>query len=279
MALLLQSATLFGADYIRWHDDSKRVDAHLSGWKMARVVQEVARQSGWEVYAEAGLTATVDTQFENQPVGRALELMLGRLNFATLPGRDGVMRLYIFETSAQAARVRVLVPQQDPAPMSMAVQAALRRLEGERLAQSHRLDPAEFGTNAVAELSTGLRSPDPEIRAASASALGFFDTAAASAIDPLIEAMDDEDLKVQLNATMSLGQLGQAPERVLPSYLERLNDPSLSSVARAWTVSAIARFEPLPDRYADQLRSLLESGLQDSSRMVRAHCREALGRL
>lgn len=279
LAGILQAATVCGSDYIRWDADNGRVDAHLTDWKLAKVVQEVAQQSGWEVFAEAGLTTRISTEFENQPAGRALELLLGRLNFAIFPGDEGTTRLYIFETTARTARTRVLVRQPTARESSTAVQAALRRVQPEHLAQSHRIDRDSFGTNAVAELIAGLSSKDPEARSASASALGYFGEQASPAIEPLIDALSDEDIRVQLSSTMALGQLGQSPELVLPAFVQGLEAQDAPAVLRAWTASAIGRFGSLPPFYSEQLRPLLQAGLEDPSGMVRLHCGEVLEQL
>lgn len=265
-----------GADHLQWNRESHRVNANLDGWKLARVVQEVARQSGWEVYAEAGLTRKVSVKFKDLPTGVALRRFLGDLNFAVMPRRDGAPRLYVFETSKSAARTRILVERQERSEFPPAIRAALERLKPENLPDSHRIDFQAFGTNAVAELMAGLSSPNPEVRRATADALGHFGEQAKPAVESLVTGLGDTDLQVQLRSAAALGRLGQEPQLVLPLLIRNLQHPM--PVVRAWNADAIGQFRSIPKEHAAAIATRLSQGLEDSSPMVRPHFEKTLAR-
>lgn len=276
LVMLLPSVAMSAGGYLRWDAQSHRVDADLTDWKLARVVQEVARQSGWEIYAEADLTRRVSVRFQNLSEGEALSHILGNLSYAVVRP-DEPPRLYIFATSMSAARTRVEFADQGRESDSPALKAALERMKPENLTESHRLDVEAFGTNAVADLTAGLSSPDPEVRRAAAAALGFFGEAAEPSVDSLITALSDADLQVQLRSAAALGQLRLAPDRVLPLLVQNLQHTS--PVVRAWNADAIANFGPLPADRADGIVTLLQQGLNDTSPMVRSHYEQAIARL
>jgi len=104
LGLLLLAASLCpAAGSLSWHKDSNRVDADLRGWQLPKLLEEIAADTGWQVYVEPEAEYTASTKFKDLPVPDALRLLLGNLNFAFVPQTNAPARLYVFRTSMKEA--------------------------------------------------------------------------------------------------------------------------------------------------------------------------------
>jgi len=104
-----------GADSLDWRSD--HVAADISGWKLEKFLQTLARASGWEIYLEPDTEHTVSTKFKDRPQGEALRMLLGDLNFALVPPKtNGPSRLYVFRNSMQDATRLVKTPAPEKQP-------------------------------------------------------------------------------------------------------------------------------------------------------------------
>lgn len=86
-----------------WHKDNGTVDANMRHEPLIPLLKSIAKQSGWHVYVEAGSTVDASTKFKNLPVGDALKMMLGDLNFALVPKTNTAWQLYVFRTTMKNA--------------------------------------------------------------------------------------------------------------------------------------------------------------------------------
>src|SRR5688572_23453926 len=89
-----------------WKAD--RVDADVRNWELQSLLQAVARDSGWQVFAEPGLRHTASARFRGFTPGEALRSLLGNLNFALVPQSNNITRLFVFQTDIRAATTRIL---------------------------------------------------------------------------------------------------------------------------------------------------------------------------
>jgi hypothetical protein len=99
------------ADTLNWNTNSDRVSAEIKAVPLMRVLEGVAKLTGWQVYLEENTAGTVSVRFKNQPPGDALRSMLGNLNFALVPETNSRPRLYVFRTTQHNATL--LVPPRD----------------------------------------------------------------------------------------------------------------------------------------------------------------------
>ncbi|MCS7089591.1 MAG: S8/S53 family peptidase [Verrucomicrobiota bacterium] len=102
---------------LAWNVGRHRVDADIEGWPLEKVLHEIARQTGWRVWMEPGVSTRVTTRFRDLPSGEALRRLLDRMNFALLPQTNGPAHLYVFRTSLQDATQPILserLPSRDP---------------------------------------------------------------------------------------------------------------------------------------------------------------------
>src|ERR1041385_8367462 len=106
-AVLLAPAGVTRADTLTWRTNEDLVSAELNGAPLMRVLESVAKATGWRVYLESNTTYTVSTKFRNLRPGEALRLMLGDLNFALGPPTNAPRRLYVFRSSQHNATLLV----------------------------------------------------------------------------------------------------------------------------------------------------------------------------
>jgi hypothetical protein len=97
MAGLIATGSSFSAQELHWRKD--KVDASINGWPLKRVLGRMAALSGWRIYIEPGLDASVSVQFRNASQADALKFLLGSFNYALVPDSKGKARLYVYKTS------------------------------------------------------------------------------------------------------------------------------------------------------------------------------------
>lgn len=86
-----------------WHKADGSVDASVHHETLLPLLKSIASQTGWRVYVEPGTTLDASTKFKNLPVGDALKMLLGDLNFALVPKVNAPSQLYVFRTTMQNA--------------------------------------------------------------------------------------------------------------------------------------------------------------------------------
>lgn len=135
------AGTAASAGQLNWDSKTGKVDASLQGEPLSKVLSDLGALAEWEVLVEPGLQATVSTRFKGLPAHQALRRILGNLNFAVLPGKNGRKRLYIYRNSIRAA-TKQLKPETGNQPSQS------RRIENEIIAALNTDSPETMETLA-----------------------------------------------------------------------------------------------------------------------------------
>jgi thermitase len=88
---------------LRWDNKDGRVDADFDRESLETVLERLARESGWEVAYEPGLSRTVSVRFKDTSIDRALGLLFSSLSYSVVPESNSVPRLLVYETSKERA--------------------------------------------------------------------------------------------------------------------------------------------------------------------------------
>lgn len=168
-ALVVLSAS--AADTLSWHtNDESGVSADIQAMPVHRLLEGVAKQTGWHVLLEPGISYTVSAKFQNLPPGEALRLLLGDLNFALVPQTNASPRLYVFRSSRGNA-TEVIRPDAS----SLANSANAKRIDNELVV---RIKPGANIDEIARELGAKVLRRIPGLNA---YLLEFSDAAAADA--------------------------------------------------------------------------------------------------
>jgi hypothetical protein len=103
LAAFSLSARAADTNVLIWHPASDRVDADVRAWDLPKLLEQIARQTGWRVYVEPASAHTTSAKFKNLPANDALRMLLGDLNFALMPRSNAAPQLYVFRTERQNA--------------------------------------------------------------------------------------------------------------------------------------------------------------------------------
>jgi hypothetical protein len=95
------------ADSLYWRTNENRVTADIKSGTLSKLLEQIARTTGWQVFVEPDMTQTVSAKFKDLPPGEALRLLLGDLNYALLPETNALPRLFVFRTSQKKATKRI----------------------------------------------------------------------------------------------------------------------------------------------------------------------------
>ncbi|MDB6124574.1 MAG: hypothetical protein JWQ71_3567 [Pedosphaera sp.] len=115
-------ALLAAANSLAWHQKDGRVDANITSWDIAKVLETIAADTGWQIYVEPDIQLNVSAKFKSLSSGDALRSLLGNLNFAVVPQKNGSQRLYVFRTTqSQATRLIVARKPAKPIPNELVV--------------------------------------------------------------------------------------------------------------------------------------------------------------
>lgn len=90
-------------NWLIWHKANEHVDANVHHEPLLPLLKGIAVQTGWRVYVEPGTTLDASTKFKDLPVGDALKMLLGDLNFALVPKVNAPSQLYVFRTKMKNA--------------------------------------------------------------------------------------------------------------------------------------------------------------------------------
>ena len=95
---------------LEWRSAENRVNADFENWPLRRLLETISGKTRWRVYIEPGVDRTLSARFTGLTTTEALSRLLGNLNYALLPAKDGPARLYIFQTTMQTATDLVASP-------------------------------------------------------------------------------------------------------------------------------------------------------------------------
>jgi Subtilase family len=107
-------ASVFGAraadtNSLVWHKADGRVDADIRGEALWPLLEQIAVAADWKIFVEPGAEHNASVKFKDLPVGSALKMLLGDLNFALVPQTNAPALLYIFRTTMKNATKQVTV--------------------------------------------------------------------------------------------------------------------------------------------------------------------------
>jgi hypothetical protein len=92
---------------LAWNQANDRVTADVRDWGLIGLLEEVARQTGWQVFVEPDHDFKASVKFKDLPSGAALRLLLGDMNFALMPQTNAAQRLYVFHSTMKNATQQV----------------------------------------------------------------------------------------------------------------------------------------------------------------------------
>jgi thermitase len=111
--LLLAAAHIFGAAaelelpkddvFLGFNAKERKFTAAIDSAPLKKVMAKLGAATGWKVFVDPAAQYNVSAQFTNRATGDALRLLLGRLNFAVVPQKDGPSKLLVFQNSAREA--------------------------------------------------------------------------------------------------------------------------------------------------------------------------------
>jgi hypothetical protein len=96
--LLFAAVSLRAADVLTWHTNQDRVTADIQSVELRRVLEGIAKLTGWRVYLESNTTLNVSAKFKDLSSGDALHFLLHDLNYALVPQTNASPRLFVFRT-------------------------------------------------------------------------------------------------------------------------------------------------------------------------------------
>src|SRR5262245_6188723 len=93
---------------LTWNKAKDRVSADVRNWELIDLLEEIAGQTGWNVFVEPDDSFKSSVKFKDLPSGEALRRLLGEMNFAIMPQNNGSKRCYVFRTKMKYATSPVL---------------------------------------------------------------------------------------------------------------------------------------------------------------------------
>lgn len=111
-----------------WLAEHNQVSADIHGESLWPLLEDLAHQTGWNIFVEPGASHTASVKFQNLPAGEALSKLLGTLNYAIVPQTNGTQQLYVFKTTMDNATQRVTAPPK-VAPMRHVANQLLVKLK------------------------------------------------------------------------------------------------------------------------------------------------------
>ena len=107
LPLMAFAASSMANNALRWHADREVLDADLTHAELIPTLENLAAQTGWHIYLEPTPGKTFTTKFTGLSRGHAMRVLIGDMNYAFVPERDGQTRLFIFRTSRDAATLEI----------------------------------------------------------------------------------------------------------------------------------------------------------------------------
>jgi hypothetical protein len=108
--LLLAAAQIFGATadielpkddiFLGFNSKERKFTAAIDSAPVKKVMSKLGAATGWKVFIDPAAQHTVSAQFTNRATGEALRKLLGSLNFALVPQKDGPSKLLVFQNRA-----------------------------------------------------------------------------------------------------------------------------------------------------------------------------------
>ena len=194
------------ADALRWDKARDRVDASVETWTVPQMLGRVAAATGWEIYLDPEIKASVTTKFTAKKQGDALKRLLGEYNYALVPETNGSAKFFVFRNSrAEATRaIEPIVSKESTNRIGNELVVTLK--PGEKIEDLAKKLGAKIVGRSDGQNTYRLRFEDE------ASA----DTArAALEKNPAVESVDNNYYVSQPESAQSLGSSGK-PLNLIP---------------------------------------------------------------
>jgi thermitase len=112
-----------------WQADRDRVSADIRSEALWPLLEDIAHQTGWQIFVEPDIHQTASVKFQELPAGEALRKLLGNLNYALVPETNGPQQLYVFTTTMHNATRRVAAAPAKAAPQKHVANELLVKLK------------------------------------------------------------------------------------------------------------------------------------------------------
>ena len=99
LVLIGINSSAVGTNSLYWDRENERVSADVRDWELVPMLEEVAAQSGWNIFLEPDYSHKASVKFKGLSPGEALRRLLGEMNFSMMPQTNGQQRLYVFRTA------------------------------------------------------------------------------------------------------------------------------------------------------------------------------------
>ncbi len=90
-----------------WDKEKGRVTADVRDWPLLELLENIAEQTGWNIFVEPDETFRSSVKFKDLATTQALRRLLGEMNFALQPQTNGPPQLYVFRTAQGNATQQV----------------------------------------------------------------------------------------------------------------------------------------------------------------------------
>ena len=95
------------AEVLHWDHEKQTLDVDLTDAPLIPTLEDIAAQTGWNIFLEPTPGKTFTTKFTGLSRGNAMRTLIGEMNYAFIPDANGPTRLLIFRTSREAATVKI----------------------------------------------------------------------------------------------------------------------------------------------------------------------------
>lgn len=99
---------------IQYDRESRQLSVQATGQPLLEVLGQLAARTGWHIFVEPDSNPQIHTTFKNVGVGQAIDLLVGKMNYALVPQSDGPAKLFVFRTSRDQATLEVPPAHQRP---------------------------------------------------------------------------------------------------------------------------------------------------------------------
>ncbi|HUS35710.1 MAG TPA: S8 family serine peptidase [Verrucomicrobiae bacterium] len=89
--------------FLGFNAKDRKFTAAIESAPVKKVMSRLGAATGWKVFIDPAAQHSVSAQFTNRATGEALRKLLGSLNFALVPQKDGPAKLLVFQNSARDA--------------------------------------------------------------------------------------------------------------------------------------------------------------------------------
>jgi thermitase len=98
--------------FLGFNSKERKFTAAIDSAPLKRVMARIGAATGWRVYIDPAAQHIVSAQFTNRSSGDALRLLLGGLNFALVPQKEGPSKLLVFQNNAREATELIEPPKE-----------------------------------------------------------------------------------------------------------------------------------------------------------------------